>query len=154
MRALDVYNNMSNVGQRVVMVGGGLVGCEVGLHLAKKGRHVTIIEMLDKVAQDSYKMHRIGLMDEMDRMLTYRTGLKCTSVKSDGIMVIGRENREEFLPADTVIYAVGMQANKRQAEKLRSAVKDATVYEIGDCVNAAKVYEAVRQGFIAAMSIL
>jgi NADH dehydrogenase FAD-containing subunit len=90
----------------------------------------------------------------MDRMLTYKTGLRCTSVKSDGVTVVDKEDMEEFLPADTVIYAVGMQANKEETEKLRSAIKDATVYEIGDCVNAAKVYEAVRQGFIAAMSIL
>jgi 2,4-dienoyl-CoA reductase-like NADH-dependent reductase (Old Yellow Enzyme family)/NADPH-dependent 2,4-dienoyl-CoA reductase/sulfur reductase-like enzyme len=154
MNALGVYDNMSKVGQRVVMVGGGLVGCEVGLHLAKNGRDVTIIEMLDKVAKDSYKMHRIGLIDEMDKMLIYKTGLKCTSIKTDGVMVVDKENREEFLAADTVVYAVGMRANKEEAEKLRSAIKDATVYEIGDCVNAAKVYEAVRQGFIAAMSIL
>jgi 2,4-dienoyl-CoA reductase-like NADH-dependent reductase (Old Yellow Enzyme family)/thioredoxin reductase len=154
MKALDVYNNMSKVWRRVVMVGGGLVGCEVGLHLAKNGRDVTIIEMLDRVAQDSYKMHRLGLIDEMERMLTYRTGLKCTSIKPEGITVIDRENREEFLAADTIIYAVGMQAKKDEAEKFRSAIKDAKVYEIGDCVNAARVYEAVRQAFIAAMSIL
>jgi 2,4-dienoyl-CoA reductase-like NADH-dependent reductase (Old Yellow Enzyme family) len=152
--ALDVYKETSKVGQRVVMVGGGLVGCEAGLHLAKNGRDVTIIEMLDRVAQDSYKMHRIGLIDEMDRMLTYRTGLKCTSIKPDGITVIDRENREEFLAANTVIYAVGMRPKKEEAEKLRFSIKDIPVYEIGDCVNAAKVYDAVRQGFIAAMSIL
>jgi NADPH-dependent 2,4-dienoyl-CoA reductase/sulfur reductase-like enzyme len=119
IKALDVYKETSKVGQRVVMVGGGLVGCEAGLHLAKNGRDVTIIEMLDRVAQDSYKMHRIGLIDEMDRMLTYRTGLKCTSIKPDGITVIDRENREEFLAANTVIYAVGMRPKKEEAEKLR-----------------------------------
>ena len=154
IRALDIYDDMSKVGKNVIMVGGGLVGCEVGLHLAKNGRDVTIVEMLDSVAQDSYKMHRIGLINEMDRMLTYRTGLKCISIKSDGITVVDRENREQFMSADTVIYAVGMEAKKKEAGKLRSAIKDAPVYEIGDCVNAAKVYEAVRQGFIAAMSIL
>jgi pyruvate/2-oxoglutarate dehydrogenase complex dihydrolipoamide dehydrogenase (E3) component len=154
MKALDVYSNLTRVGQRVVMVGGGLVGCEVGLHLAKNGKDVTVIEMLDRVAQDSYKMHRIGLIDEMERMLTYRTGLKCISVSSGGIAVADREGREEFLPADSVIYAVGMRPGKEETERLRSSIKDVPVYEIGDCVNAARVYEAVRQGFIAAMSIL
>jgi 2-polyprenyl-6-methoxyphenol hydroxylase-like FAD-dependent oxidoreductase len=51
MTAMDVYSNMSKVGQKVVMVGGGLVGCEVGLHLAKNGRDVTVIEMLGEVAR-------------------------------------------------------------------------------------------------------
>jgi 2,4-dienoyl-CoA reductase-like NADH-dependent reductase (Old Yellow Enzyme family)/NADPH-dependent 2,4-dienoyl-CoA reductase/sulfur reductase-like enzyme len=154
IKALDVYDNMSKVGKNVIMVGGGLVGCEVGLHLAKNKRNVTIIEMLDQVAPDSYRMHRLGLINEMDKMLKYRTGLKCASVKPKGITVTDKNNKEEFLSADTIVYAVGMRANKNEAEKLRSAVKGADVYEIGDCVTPAKVYDAVRQGFIAAMSIL
>jgi thioredoxin reductase len=154
MKALDVYDNMGKIGKNIIMVGGGLVGCEVGLHLAKNGRKVTVIEMLDNIAPDSYRMHRLGLINEMDKMLTYKTGLKCTSISPNGITVVNNENKEEFLPADNVIYAVGMRANKEETKKLHSAVKDVPVYEIGDCVIAAKVYDAVRQGFIAAMSIL
>jgi 2,4-dienoyl-CoA reductase-like NADH-dependent reductase (Old Yellow Enzyme family)/thioredoxin reductase len=154
MKALDVYDNMSKVGKNVIMIGGGLVGCEVGLHLAKNGRKVTVIEMLDNIAPDSYRMHRLGLINEMDKMLSYKTGLKCTSIAPNGITVVNKENKEEFLPADKVIYAVGMRANKEETKKLHSAVKDVPVYEIGDCVNPSKVYDAVHQGFIAAMSIL
>lgn len=154
MKAVDVYADLSQVGQKVVMVGGGLVGCEVGLHLAKNGRKVTVIEMLDKVAADAYPMHRIGLLHEMDKMLTYKTGLKCIAIRPDGVTAVDKENRETFFSADTVIYAVGMRANREEAAKLHAAVQDVPVYEIGDCVRAGKVYEAVRQGFIAAMSIL
>ena len=70
LRAVHVHENMDRIGQKVVMVGGGLVGCEVGLHLAKKGGDVTVVEMLDEVATDSYRMHRIGLVNELAKMLT------------------------------------------------------------------------------------
>jgi 2,4-dienoyl-CoA reductase-like NADH-dependent reductase (Old Yellow Enzyme family)/NADPH-dependent 2,4-dienoyl-CoA reductase/sulfur reductase-like enzyme len=154
MKALEVYDDIGRIGQKVVMVGGGLVGCEVGLHLAKNGKSVIVIEMLDEVARDSYKMHRIGLVHEMDKMLVYRTGLKCVAIMPDGVAALNRENKEEFLAADTVVYAVGMEARKKEAEKLRAAAGDVPVYEVGDCVSAAKVYDALRQAFIAAMSIL
>jgi pyruvate/2-oxoglutarate dehydrogenase complex dihydrolipoamide dehydrogenase (E3) component len=154
MKATDVYGNMSKVGQKVVMVGGGLVGCEVGLHLAKNERDVLVIEMLDEVARDSYRMHRIGLINEMDKMLTYRTGLKCTAITPRGMTVVNKEGKVEFLPADTVTYAVGMSAKKEEVKELRAADKNVPVYEIGDCVSVAKVFDAVRQGFVAAMSIL
>ncbi len=154
MKAVDVYDNLSKIGPKVVMVGGGLIGCEVGLHLAQSGRDVTVIEMLDQVAPDAYPMHRIGLLHEMDNLLTYRTGLKCTSITQDGVLTVDQTNNERFFVADTVIYAVGMFANRHEVEQLRKAVQDIPVYEIGDCVQAGKVYEAVRQGFIAAMSIL
>ncbi len=154
MKAVDVYTYLGRIGQKVVIVGGGLVGCEVGLHLAKSGRDVTVIEMGDGVAPDSYKMHRVGLIDEMDRMLTYRTGLRCTAIVPEGVKAVDGENNGELLRADTVVYATGMEARRDEVEKLRDAVGQATVYEIGDCLSAAKVYDAVRQGFIAAMSIL
>ncbi len=154
MKALDVYEEPGKVGRRVIMVGGGLVGCEVGLHLAKNGRDVTVIEMLDEVARDSYKMHRIGLCHEMDRMVASRTGLKCVAIAPNGVTVVNKEHKEEFMPADTVVYAVGMRANREEAIRLRVAAGGAPVYEVGDCVSAAKVYDAVRQGFVAAMSIL
>lgn len=154
IKALDAYDDISKVGKKVVIVGGGLVGCEAGLSLAKNGKDVTIIEMQDKVSPDSYPMHRIALINEMDKMLKYRTGLKCTSIAPNGITVTDRENKEEFIPADTVIYALGMRANKEAAEKIRTAVKGASVFEIGDCVRPAKVYDALREAFVAAMSIL
>jgi len=154
MQAADVYDDLGKVGQKVIMVGGGLVGCEVGLHLARNGKDVTVIEMSDEVARDAYRMHRIALLNEMGKMLTCRTGLTCTAITPQGVTAVSKENGEEFLPADTVIYVVGRTANREAAEKLRAAAGDVPVYDIGDCVCAAKVYDAVRQGFVAALSIL
>lgn len=154
MKAPEVYDDIGKIGQKVIMVGGGLVGCEVGLHLAKNGKDVTVIEMLDDVARDAYKMHRIGLVHEMEKMLAYRTGLKCVAITPGGVTAVNKEHKEEFLAADTVVYAVGMEARKEEAEKLRAAAGHVPVYEVGDCVFAAKVYDAVRQAFVAAMSIL
>jgi 2,4-dienoyl-CoA reductase-like NADH-dependent reductase (Old Yellow Enzyme family)/thioredoxin reductase len=154
MKALDVYKDTSRIGEKVVIVGGGLVGCETGLHLAKNGKDVIVIEMLDEIALDSYKFHRIALINEMNKFMKYRTGLQCTAFKHNGVTVVNKDNKKEFIPADTVVYALGMTANKEEAEKLRAAVKDIPVYAIGDCVRAAKVYDAVREGFVAGMSIL
>ena len=47
MRALDVYSSLDRMRQECGHVGGGLVGSEAGLHLAKNGRQVTVVEMLD-----------------------------------------------------------------------------------------------------------
>ena len=154
VNALEAYDDITRIGKRVVVVGGGLVGCEVGLHLAKNGRDVVVIEMLEEVARDAYKMHRIALIHEMDKMLAYRTGLKCVAITPRSVAVVNREHKEEFLAADTVVYAAGMEAYREGTEKLRAAAGDVPVYEVGDCVSPAKVYDAVRQGFIAAMSIL
>jgi len=154
MKAVDVYDNMGKIGQKVVLIGGGLVGSEVGLHLAANGRDVTVIEMLGEVARDAYRMHRVGLLREMARTLTVRIEQRCTAVSERGVTVVGKDGKEEFLSADTVVYAVGMAAKREEAQRMRSAAGNVPAYEIGDCACAAKVYDAVRQGFVAAMSIL
>ena len=154
LSALDVYGDLKRVGRKVVIVGGGLVGCEVGLHLTKNGRDVTIVEMLDEIAPDSYRMHRVGLIHEMEGRILWRTGLTCTAVRSDGVTAVNKEGSPEFIGADTVVYAVGMSANRETAKNLRAAAGEIPVYEIGDCVRPGNVYDALRQAFIAAMSIL
>ncbi|MCL2376536.1 MAG: FAD-dependent oxidoreductase [Defluviitaleaceae bacterium] len=152
--ACDVYNQMDKVGKKVVMIGGGLVGCEVGLHLAKVGHDVTVIEMLDKVASDAYPMYRVALINEMDKRLTHKAGLKCTKIEANGIYVSNKDGAEEFLAADTVVYALGMDANSEETAKLRDAADGKQIFEIGDCASVGKVYDAARQGFVTGMSIL
>lgn len=154
MQALDAYRDISKVGKKVIMVGGGLVGCETGLNLAKEGRDVTIIEMGDKVAPDSYLMHRVGLINEMEQLVKVMTNTKCTKITPNSITALDQSGKEITLKADTVIYALGMKANRPETQTLHDSIKNIPVYEIGDCVKAAKVYEATRQAFVAAMSIL
>ena len=50
MNALEAYHSMDRIGKRVVLAGGGLVGCEVGLHLAEHGHDVTVVEMQGMMA--------------------------------------------------------------------------------------------------------
>lgn len=153
IQALEVYDDINKIGKNVVVVGGGLVGCETGLHLAKNGRNVTVIEMLDEVAADSYMMHRIALIHEMDKMLAYRTGLKCTEMQKDGIAVEDKSGKKEMLAADTVVFALGMKGLCDKVEKIERSLPGVQVFKIGDCVKAAKVYDAVKQAFIAGLSI-
>ncbi len=153
MKALDAYRDISKVGKKVIMVGGGLVGCETALNLAKEGREVTILEMGDKVSPDSYPMHRIGLLHEMEQLVSVLTNTKCTEINPNQVKAIDKNGKELILEADTVIYALGMAANSAEAQALEGAGKDVRVFKIGDCVKASKVYDAIRQAFVAAMSI-
>jgi NADH dehydrogenase FAD-containing subunit len=112
--------------------------------------------MLGKVAPDCYPLHREALIHEMDHALKYRTGLKVTSIAKNGVKAVDKEGKEEFLAADTVVYALGMKANRKQTEDLRNAAAAAgiPVHEIGDCVRSAKVFEAVQEAYLAAMAVL
>jgi len=153
IHALAVYDNANNIGKRVLMVGGGLVGCETALHLAKTGHDVTVIEMLKRLANESYGMYWEALILEMEkRKVTSKTGTRCLEITSTGAKVENENGSPGFIPADTVVYALGMKANDTAG--LRKTSGKIPVYEIGDCLKAANVRIAIEQGFKAAMKIL
>ena len=154
MPAAEAYYNMEKIGKRVVLVGGGLVGCEVGLHLQANGRQVTVIEMTDSLAPDAYNLHRQGMLDKMRELKVEAvTGHKCTKITAEGVYAADKAGQERFFPADTVLAALGMKAKAEEAEALAAAAGQAQVFQIGDCTKAGKVYKATHTGYKAAMSI-
>ncbi len=50
--AVAAYDNMDKLGKRVVIVGGGEIGVETGMHLSENGHQVTVLEMTDTLAAD------------------------------------------------------------------------------------------------------
>ena len=151
-QALEFYKGQKPEGKNIIMIGGGLVGCETALDMARQGYHVTVIEMGEKVAPDSYPMHRIGLLNEMDHLIQYHCSLKCQEIKKNSVICEDREHRLVELSADSIFYALGMRANEDAVKEL-SAASSVPVSIVGDCRKAAKVYEAGRQGWEAAMRL-
>ena len=153
LHALEVYDQGTRIGERVVMVGGGLVGCETGLHLAKTGHRVTVVEMLKGLANDSYGMYREALMLEMGKFdVRSRTETRCLEIIPAGVMVEAANGEHEFIEADAVVYALGMRSNS--TAELRIAAGHRPVLEVGDCQRVASVYEAIRNSYTTIMEAL
>ena len=153
--ALDIYfNSQIAIGNKVIMVGGGLVGCEVGLELLHRGKEVTVVEMRDILAEESIGIYRTSLLDHMDevgiRILVKTT---CKEIKSNGVLIEQDDGQPHFIAADTVVLAVGMTPRTRLVEMLRSAAGKIPVFTAGDCASVAKVGEAIQGGYMAAMAI-
>jgi pyruvate/2-oxoglutarate dehydrogenase complex dihydrolipoamide dehydrogenase (E3) component len=67
LSAVTAYASPESIGQKVLIVGGGLVGCEVGLWLAALGREVFVADMLNAIASEAIRMYRAALFREMER---------------------------------------------------------------------------------------
>jgi pyruvate/2-oxoglutarate dehydrogenase complex dihydrolipoamide dehydrogenase (E3) component len=151
MLATDAYSKDVTIAQKVVVIGGGLVGCETGLYISQQGRDVTIIEMLDEVAEEANIMHRRALMLELEKYVTIQSGFRCTEITDAGVIAIDKEGKEMLFDADTIIVAVGLTPRSGIVDDLRESAPE--FMAIGDCVKPQKVLEAVRTGYDAAMAI-
>ena len=152
MHALDVYTRAEELGKHIVMVGGGLVGCETGLHLSKTGHTVTVIDPLIRVAHESCGRYRNSLIAEMERWgVEAMPRCKCLEIQATGVVIERQDGSRETLPADSVVYALGMASN--DTSDLEQALS-VPFHRIGDCAQPAKVAEAIKSGFFIAMEII
>ncbi len=151
--ACDVYGHEESLGHRVVIIGGGQVGCETALHLAEQGRDVTVLEMQEKILTDASASYRNRLTRNMgyhDNLKTV-TGGRCTGITPEGVSYVDAEGQAQLLSADSVVMAAGMRP--RQADAAALYDPSYRLYPIGDCDKAANVQKAVRAAFSTAISI-
>jgi 2,4-dienoyl-CoA reductase-like NADH-dependent reductase (Old Yellow Enzyme family)/thioredoxin reductase len=138
-------------GQKVVVVGGGLVGVETALFLAAQGKGVTLIEMLDEVGQDAGSLNRARLKEELGRSrIEVRCKTRLLSVNKKGVTV-QCETGEAALDAQSVILAVGARPENFLSPKLKGKVPE--LYAIGDCVSPRKMLEAIQEAYEIAVKI-
>ena len=151
--AEDIAEKRAQVGKRVVILGGGQVGCEASLDLAMEGHEVTVIEMLNELAPDAGpRRARPSLLREMEAHgVKGLTGTRATRIADGGLYAVGPDGAEKFFPADTVLCAAGRRSESEAAYSFRDAAP--YVRYIGDCVQTARVYEATTAGYYAAIDI-
>lgn len=152
--AIEVYDRMDKLGKNIVVVGGGLVGCEVGIHMASDGHDVTVVEMQYMMAIETFGYYRNALLDEMDkRNIKQMLNTKCLEFTEKGIRV-EQGGKEIFVQADSCVFSMGMAPNKELVESIHNMIGDIKHFVIGDCQKAGKVGDSVRAGYMAAMKII
>lgn len=152
IQSLEIYRGNAEAGKNIIMIGGGLIGSEQGLYLAKTGHHVTVVEMLPRIANEAYGMYREALVREIAKedMEIYEN-TRCLEIGKDFVKVQLPDGSEKTLHADTVLFALGMRSVPTQA--LLDAAKDVPVEVIGDAIHAGKVDQATRSGYLAAIKL-
>jgi 2,4-dienoyl-CoA reductase-like NADH-dependent reductase (Old Yellow Enzyme family)/thioredoxin reductase len=144
--AQDVLSGKVKTGQNVVIIGGGMVGCETGHYLVEQGRTVTIIEILKRMASDMFPMTRRRLMDGLrSKKVTLLASATCEEIKEGSVQVTTTEGKKETIPADTVIIAVGYKANDHLYKALEGKVPE--IYCIGNSAEPRRILEATSEGY-------
>ena len=105
--AEGMYGAPDKAGEKVVVLGGGLVGQEVAVYLAGMGRDVTILEMLPALNSGGNVLHQMALDFELQRVgVKVSLSTKALAVDEKGVTA-ERDGEQAFFPADTVVCAVG-----------------------------------------------
>ena len=170
--ASDVLEGKGEIGERVVIIGGGAIGCETALFLAKQGtinpdiavflaswgakdaetavrlthtgnKKVTILEMLDRIGKDINRGTRWTIMQSLRRHNVEMIRVAtATRITESGVEYI-LEGEEKLAQADTVVIAVGTQSESGLFEAVKDLIPE--VYRVGDCIQARTALEAIHE---------
>jgi 2-enoate reductase len=147
-KAVDVYMDVSLAGKKSVIIGGGFVGCELAVHLARQGRHVTVVEQLPEVLEDLRRVHpnrEMLLAMLMESGVTVLTNTSLQEVTDWEVRVRANGRDDGSLEADTVIMATGFVPHCEMLDDLWGNVEQ--VFRIGNCVKPGKILDSVWDGF-------
>lgn len=146
-----LHQNPPAIGENVVILGGGLVGSECAVYLDGLGKNVTVVEMKDDWAKDAYFMHKDAIAIYMrDSKIQMHVNTTAKEVTDEGLLCETPEG-EKLFKADTILIAAGMKADRETASGFYNAAP--RVFEVGDCIKAGRVVDAVTLGYYRAIDI-
>lgn len=150
----DVLSGKEEVKGHCAIIGGGLVGTETAEYVLEKGCQVSVIEMLDQIANgESSTILPIIMKDFAQHDVKQYVNTKVNRIVNEGKTILATDTKEEkeiSIDCDTIIMAVGSKKNELDMEGVT-----VPVYYAGDCSGdrTASIAEAVRAGYAAANEI-
>lgn len=144
------------VGNRVVVVGGGLVGLELAEFMVERGREVTVLEEAPRFGLEMAHPRRWRVLDDLrEHGVELIANAHVRSIGEEAVSYEVRGGEGGPVPAtvlaDTVVLAIGLASNPEVAAALEGV--DATVREIGDVKGVRYIEGAINDGFEAAMAL-
>ena len=143
------YLNGKEVGNNVVVIGGGLTGSEIAYELALGGKAVTIVEMKnDLIAQKGVCLANSSYLREwfaLNKTSVY-LGATVKEVKDSSIIIKTKEGEDKEIPCDSVISSVGyIPAPLTEAKN--------KVHLVGDCLSVGNLRSVIWRAYEVAMKI-
>jgi 2,4-dienoyl-CoA reductase-like NADH-dependent reductase (Old Yellow Enzyme family)/thioredoxin reductase len=146
-----VYMDPGKTGRSVVILGGGLVGIELGIFLAQLGKKITIIEMLDALNHGGNHLHAKGLAVQIEKYgLDIHLGTKALEISDQGV-VGEKDGCRTLFEAETVVYAVGQSPLQAEAMALHEGAPEFHV--LGDCIAPKNIANATSAAYEIARAI-
>ena len=147
----DYYLKGDQLTDKVVVMGGGLAGCECAIHLGQQGKEVHIVEMRDELAVDCNIRQRPILLKTLEKYVHIHTGYTGKEITGEGLICADKAGESVLVPGTSVVFAVGQRSNSAMVDELRDGAPFVRI--VGDCNRPANILTAMYAAYHAALDI-
>ena len=146
--AWDVFGHEEKLGKKIVVIGGGVVGCELSIALGERGHDVTVVEITPHYAATAEIADRMSLEEHMEQHnVTLLVNTQCMEITDSGVVVRGKDGSMRAITADSVILAAGSVPLAEERDAFSGTAFD--VINVGDCTGPANIRNATDTGWCA-----
>jgi NADPH-dependent 2,4-dienoyl-CoA reductase/sulfur reductase-like enzyme len=141
-----VLQQKVKTGDRVVVIGGGLIGLETAEFLADQGKTVIVVEMLKHIGKDVGRASRWAFLMRIYDKLKVLTLTKVIEILPDRVVVLETNKKRTEMPTDSVVLAAGLTSR----DDLQKEIENRTsvpVYSIGSGKSPGLIETAFREAF-------
>ena len=152
--AQDMLEGKAPMGRKVLVVGGGMIGCEAAEFLGERGHRVAVVEMREDIAADVRPEHRRCLLKNLrESQVLVRTGARVERFYPDGVDYVLADGTEGSLRGyDSVVLAMGTRSREELRERIAAFVPQVLV--VGEAASApGNAVRATGDALDAALSI-
>jgi len=142
--ANDVLSGKAGTGKQVVVLGGGLVGMEAAVFLAKQGKKVSVVDVAEIGNSVGYTLKEALIEDMLEYGVHQYSNVVPDEITRNGLTVM-MHGEFVLLKADTVVVAVGSESRNGLYEQLKGFVPE--IHNIGDSREPRNSFFAIHEGF-------
>lgn len=149
---IEMHERIDEIGDNVVIIGGGLVGSEFAGTLALRQKKVVLIEKTDAIAgkYDNTTFSPYDFLCTLDNVKLMPNG-HCVEIKEKSVIISSEEAGEEEIEADTVILSVGFKSNNEGIDTYFGITPETIT--IGDLRRPATIRECEEEGYFSISEI-
>jgi len=131
--------------RRIVIIGGGLIGTEIGMLLRMRKNKIVLIEILPQLAVNMDPLNRAYLLNKIKESdITVLTNTKAIEIKDLGVVCTSKEQKTSLIESDDIVIAAGTVPNNDIVHQIGNFVPEC--FSIGDCVKPRTALEAIHEG--------
>ena len=148
-----VYNDLEKLGKDIAIIGGGAVGCELSVELARKGKNVTILELGESLHRSPSIYYSMATDFYMNKEKTIHSITSATTneIKEDHIVIYEHNGEIHSLKVDDVVISAGFIPKRKEVEKLFET--GISTHVIGDCLRVGQIRECNEMAYNLAINI-
>ncbi|MFV1951739.1 MAG: FAD-dependent oxidoreductase [Nitrospinota bacterium] len=148
----EVYKDRPDPGKRIIIIGGGDIGCETADMLASDDREITIIEILESVLQRMKSIPGEELLGRLkEKNVKIMTGTRVTAIESGAVRIEDKAGNRSSLKADSVILSIGSLPEDSLLNPLKQKIPE--VYTVGEAAQPGNIGTAIRSAAKVALTL-